>query len=144
MEHHLSRWPRELDGLRIVQISDLHIGSILDRRFAEHLVARCNALDPDLLAVTGDLVDGGVRQLAPVVAPLAGLRARHGVFFVTGNHDHFSGAERWAEVARDLGMRVLHNEHSTIHAGGGSFELPGVDDHRGGFVDGSREDLPRA
>ncbi len=144
VEHHLSRWPRELDGFRIVQISDIHIGPILDRRFAEHLVARCNALEPDLLAVTGDLVDGGVKQLAPEVAPLAGLRARQGVFFVTGNHDHFSGVERWVEVVRDLGMRVLRNERVTIHAGSGSFELAGVDDHRGGFVDGSREDLPRA
>jgi predicted MPP superfamily phosphohydrolase len=144
VEHRLRRWPRELDGFRIVQISDLHIGPILGRRFAEQLVSRCNALDPDLLAVTGDLVDGGVRQLLDEVAPLAELRARHGVFFVTGNHDHFSGVDQWVGVARSLGMRVLRNERVSVHGGTASFELAGVDDHRGGFIDGTTEDLPRA
>ncbi len=144
VEHWLRGWPRELDGFRIVQISDIHIGPILGRDFAEHLVERCSALDPDLIAVTGDLVDGGVTQLADQVAPFRALRARHGVFFVTGNHDHFSGVERWVEAARGLGMRVLRNERVTIGTEGAAFELAGVDDHRGGFVDGSREDLPRA
>ncbi len=144
VEHRLRGWPRELDGFRIVQISDIHIGPILGRDFAEHLVARCNALDPDLIAVTGDLVDGGVTQLADEVAPFTALRARHGVFFVTGNHDYFSGVEDWVNAARGLGMRVLRNEHVTIQRGSAAFELAGVDDHRGGFVDGSREDLPRA
>jgi predicted MPP superfamily phosphohydrolase len=111
----LERWPESLDGFRIVQISDLHIGPILGHAFAEQLVARANALDPDLVVLTGDLVDGGVRQLAGDVAPLAGLRARHGVYFVTGNHDHYSGARRWCEKARELGMHVL----------------VGVDDHHG-------------
>lgn len=144
VEHRLRGWPRELDGFRIVQISDIHIGPILGRDFAEHLVARCNALDPDLIAVTGDLVDGGVKQLADEVAPFMALRARHGVFFVTGNHDYFSGVEEWVNAARGLGMRVLRNERVTIQRGSAAFELAGVDDHRGGFVDGSREDLPRA
>ncbi len=144
VEHRLRGWPRELDGFRIVQISDMHIGPILGRDFAEHLVARCNALDPDLIAVTGDLVDGGVRQLADEVAPFTKLHARHGVFFVTGNHDYFSGVEDWVNAARGLGMRVLRNERVTIQRGSAAFELAGVDDHRGGFVDGSREDLPRA
>jgi predicted MPP superfamily phosphohydrolase len=95
--------------------------------------------------VTGDLVDGSVRRLADEVAPLAELRARHGVFFVTGNHDHYSGASAWAERARQLGMRVLRNERVEIRAEGASFDLVGVDDHRGNPAsrDG-REDLPRA
>ena len=144
VEHRLRRWPRELDGFRIVQISDLHIGPILGRRFAEQLVSRCNEIVPDLVAVTGDLVDGGVRQLADEVAPLAGLRAQFGVFFVTGNHDHYSGAAEWADVVRGLGMSVLRNEHVCVDTGNASFDLAGVDDHRGGFIDGVREDLPRA
>ncbi|MFQ5513710.1 MAG: metallophosphoesterase [Myxococcota bacterium] len=144
VEHRLARWPRPLDGFRIVQISDLHIGGILDVRFARHLVDRCNALEPDLLVVTGDLVDGSVDRLADEVAPLAELRARHGVFFVTGNHDHYSGAQVWCRTLEKLGLSVLRNSRVTIARGETSFELAGVDDHRGGHFDGVREDLPRA
>ena len=113
------------------------------RRFAAEIVERANALEPDLIAVTGDLVDGPVRELQSEVAPFAGLRARHGVFFVTGNHDHYSGDLAWvAEVSR-LGMRVLRNQRVRIASGDGAFELAGVDDHRGGYR-GSSEDLPAA
>ena len=140
----LSRWPAALDGFRIVQISDLHIGSLLGRRFAERVVDRCNALDPDLLAVTGDLVDGDVDWLREEVAPFADLRARHGVYFVTGNHDHYSGVDPWVERVRELGIRVLRNEHVPIGEGEACFDLVGVDDHRGGFGPSGREDLPRA
>src|SRR5690606_36019808 len=87
----LARWPRALDGFRIVQLSDVHLGPLLDRRFAASLVERVNALAPDLVVVTGDLVDGGVRRVGAEVEPLGALRARHGVFFVTGNHDYYSG-----------------------------------------------------
>lgn len=141
----LSRWPAALDGFRIVQISDLHIGPILGRRFAERVVAQVNRLEPDLVAVTGDLVDGSVRNLKGEVAPLADLRARHGVFFVTGNHDHYSGASAWAAHAETLGMRVLRNERSEIRQGEAAFDLIGVDDHRGDLLgpDG-REDLAAA
>ncbi|MDJ0851821.1 MAG: metallophosphoesterase [Myxococcota bacterium] len=141
----LARWPRELDGFRIVQISDVHIGPLLDRRFAADLTRRVNALEPDLVAVTGDLVDGGVEQLRDEVAPFAGLCGRHGVFFVTGNHDHYSGARAWAARAAELGMCVLRNERVEIRDGGVVFDLVGVDDHRGDVLarDG-REDLGRA
>jgi predicted MPP superfamily phosphohydrolase len=144
LEIELARWPRALDGFRIAQISDLHLGSILGRRFAEHVVSRVNALDPDLVAVTGDLVDGSVRRLADEVAPVAGLRARYGVFVVTGNHDHYSGADSWADAWRALGLRVLRNERVSISAGGAAFDLIGVDDHHGGLMDGGGEDLERA
>jgi len=141
----LERWPESLDGFRIVQISDLHIGPILGRAFAERLVARANALDPDLVALTGDLVDGGVRQLAGDVAPLAGLRARHGVYFVTGNHDHYSGARRWCEKAGELGMHVLRNQRVEIREGDATFDLVGVDDHHGShFGRDGGEDLGAA
>jgi len=138
-----SRWTRALDGLRIVQISDVHIGPILGREFAARIVERVNALDPDLIAITGDLVDGPVRTLADEVAPFARLRARHGVYFVTGNHDHYSGADPWVEVVRGLGIRVLRNERVEIERAGDCFDLAGVDDHRGG-ADGASEDLARA
>lgn len=141
----LARWPEELDGFRIVQLSDVHIGPILGRNFAQQLVARTNALSPDLVAITGDLVDGGVRQLADEVAPLGGLRSRHGVYFVTGNHDHYSGARSWCRKAGELGMTVLRNQRVEIRDGEAVFDLVGVDDHRGSVLgsDGG-EDLVAA
>ena len=145
VEVRLPRWPTGLDGFRVVQISDIHIGPILGRGFAEHLTQRVNALEADLVAVTGDLVDGSVKRLAGEVAPFAGLRARHGVFFVTGNHDHYSGARAWAAQATKLGMRVLRNERAEVRDGDDVFDVVGVDDHRGNYLDpNQREDLDRA
>lgn len=145
IELRLPRWPPALDGFRIVQISDAHIGPLLDRRFAERLVERCNILQADLIAVTGDLVDGSVAHLADEVAPFARLRARHGVFFVTGNHDHYSGADPWVACVAGLGMRVLRNERVTIEHNGAVFDLAGVEDHHAHLVSGTqREDLAAA
>ena len=145
VELELPRWPAGRDGYRIVQISDIHIGPILGRAFAATLVARVNALAPDLVAVTGDLVDGKVELLADEVAPFADLRGRDGVYFVTGNHDHYSGADAWAQVIAGLGVRVLRNERVAIGEGERAFDLIGVDDHRGALVgrEGG-EDLERA
>lgn len=144
VELRLARWPQALDGFRIAQISDLHIGPILGRRFASRVSERVNALQPDLIAVTGDLVDGSVAQLRADVEPLARLSAPHGVYFVTGNHDVYSGGEPWVERVRELGMRALRNERVAIASSGAVFDLAGVDDHRGDLVRGSTEDLPAA
>jgi len=145
VEIRLPRWPAARDGYRIVQITDIHIGPILDRRFARQLVERVNALDADLVAVTGDLVDGSERHLADEVAPFADLRARDGVFFVTGNHDYFSGVDPWVARVRRLGMRVLRNERVTIGEGAAAFDLAGVEDHRSGLYSrGPGSDLAAA
>ena len=145
VEIELERWPRALDRFRIVQITDIHIGKILGRRFAEHVVGRVNDLAPDLIAVTGDLADGEVRDLADEVAPFGRLRAKCGVFFVTGNHDHYSGVVAWVAKAGELGMRTLRNERVEIREGEAIFDLVGVDDHRGSMIaEGGREDLPKA
>lgn len=138
-------WPAALDGFRIVQISDLHIGPILDRRFAAALTARVNALAPDLVAVTGDLVDGDVRHVGDEVEPFAGLRAPHGVYFVTGNHDYFSGADAWVARVERLGLRPLRNARVTIGSGAAVFDLAGVEDHHAHLVSARhRSDLPAA
>jgi predicted MPP superfamily phosphohydrolase len=149
LEIALARWPASLDGLRIVRICDLHIGPILGRRFARHVVDRIEALDPDLVVVTGDLVDGSVSKLADEVAPFAELSARHGVFFVPGNHDYFSGVRGWCEHVESLGIRVLRNERVSIRVpserSDSVFELAGVDDHRAGLIPGQKgEDLEAA
>ena len=130
----LARWPRRLDGFRIVQISDVHIGPILDRRFAAAVTAQVNGLAPDLIAVTGDLVDGDARRLAAEVAPFAALRAPHGVWFVTGNHDHYSGADAWVARVHGLGMTPLRNARVGIEHNGAAFDLAGVEDHHAHLV----------
>lgn len=118
----------ELHGFSIAQISDVHVGPTIKRGYVEAIVARTNALQADMVAVTGDLVDGPVQHLAWHVAPLAGLRSRHGTFFVTGNHEYYSGAQAWVDELRRLGLRVLMNEHVLLRHGGASLALAGVAD----------------
>lgn len=141
----LGRWPSSLSGFRIVQLTDIHVGPTVGRAYLEDLVRRTNELEPDLIAITGDLVDGSVAELASEVAPLAGLSARYGVFFVTGNHEYYSGAAAWCAHLETLGIRVLRNERVSIGEGEASFELAGVDDwtaHQ--FGGGHGRDLTRA
>ncbi len=130
----LARWPAALDGFRIVQISDVHIGPILDRAFAAELTARVNALRPDLVVITGDLVDGDVRRLGAEVAPFAALEAAHGVYFVTGNHDYYSGADAWVARLEELGLRALRNTRVAIGPAEAGFDLAGVEDRHAHLV----------
>lgn len=118
-----------LEGFRIVQITDLHLGETLGGDFAQQVVEQVNALDPDLIALTGDLVDGSPAKLEHDVAPLAALRGRHGVFYVTGNHEYYHGASAWELEARRLGFTVLHNEHRVI--ADGKLVIGGVTDMEG-------------
>ncbi len=124
----LSRFPAALSGYRIAMLTDLHIGPILGRRFVEYIVETTNRLNPDLIAITGDLVDGTVERISDDIAPLAKLRSRHGVYFVTGNHEYYSGVAGWLDYLPRLGVRVLMNESVPIGDGapqGASFDLVG-------------------
>jgi predicted MPP superfamily phosphohydrolase len=120
-----------LEGLRIVQISDLHIGEALDEAFLRRVVARVNALSPDVVAVTGDLVDGQVGVVRDFVAPLGELRAKFGVYYVTGNHEYYWGGPEWEAEVHRLGLTVLRNEHRIITRGGSELALGGVPDLQG-------------
>ncbi|MCP3137939.1 metallophosphoesterase [Pyxidicoccus xibeiensis] len=124
----LPRLPKALEGFTLVQLTDIHIGGVLQRRFVDELVSRTNALKPDLIAITGDLVDGSVDALGPFVAGFGGLRARYGTFFVTGNHDYYSDADAWVAFMEGLGIQVLRNRSVSIGGGPASFDLAGVDD----------------
>ncbi len=125
----LDRLPKALSGTTIVQITDMHVGPTIGRKFVEEIVRQVNALSPDVVAITGDLVDGSVSMLQDQVAPIAELKARYGVYFVTGNHEYYSGSESWCRKLAELGVRVLHNERVSIGEGEVSFDLAGVDDH---------------
>ncbi len=141
----LHRLPPALRGTTIVQLSDLHVGPTLRRAFAEEIVVRANSLQPDVIVITGDVADGSVEKLRDLVAPLAGLKAKHGVYFVTGNHEYYSGAPAWCAELSRLGIRVLRNERVSIGTDGASFDLVGVDDYKAHeFGNGHGADLARA
>lgn len=135
--------PPALAGFTIVQISDIHVGPTVKRGYLQAIVERVNALDADVVAVTGDLVDGRVADLADDVAPLAALRARHGAFFVTGNHEYYSGAPEWIAQLRAFGLRVLLNEHVVIEHGGATLVLAGVTDFSAHHFDRSQRSDPQ-
>lgn len=120
--------PTALEGFKIVQLSDIHIGPTLRKAFLDSVVDRVNELSPDFVAITGDLVDGSVYQLADHVRPLSRLRSRYGTFFTTGNHEYYSGADSWIKFLTSLDIRVLRNEHLTLIHKDEPIDVVGVDD----------------
>ena len=136
--------PEALHGFSIAQISDVHVGPTIKRDFVEKIVALVNGLKTDLIAVTGDLVDGSVEQLSTHTAPLAGLAAHHGVYFVTGNHEYYSGERAWTEEIRRLGLQVLKNEHVVLQHKGASLVLAGVTDLSAHHFDAAQHSDPAA
>ncbi len=125
--------PEAFDGYRIVQLSDVHIGETLNRSFAANLTQQVNALAADVVAITGDLVDGSVNKLKDEVEPFSKLQAKDGVYFVTGNHEYYHGGASWEAECESLGMIVLHNDHRVIDRQGAKLVIAGVPD-----VEGSR------
>jgi predicted MPP superfamily phosphohydrolase len=135
--------PPALHGFSIVQLSDVHVGPTIRRGYVEGIVAAANRLDADVVAITGDLVDGSVPELREHVAPLAQLTARHGRFFVTGNHEYYSGAVPWMRELRQLGFTVLHNQHVVIEQGGAKLVIAGVPDWGAGRFDREHKSDPQ-
>jgi predicted MPP superfamily phosphohydrolase len=136
--------PAALHGFTIAQISDVHVGPTIRRGWLQAVVDRVNALEADLVAITGDLVDGTVPELAPHVAPLATLASRHGTYFVTGNHEYYSGAHAWIDELQRLGVRVLLNEHVLLRHGGAALALAGVADWSAHHFDARHRSDPQA
>jgi predicted MPP superfamily phosphohydrolase len=136
--------PPALQGFTIAQISDVHVGPTIKRDFLRGIVETVNSLGVDLVAITGDLVDGSVEQLGAQVEPLAHLRARHGVYFVTGNHEYYSGAGAWIAELRRLGLHVLLNQHVLLTHGGAPLLIAGVTDYSAGRFDPAHRSDPQA
>lgn len=134
--------PPELDGYRIVQWSDVHVGPTIQRRFVQSLVDRTNALDADAVAITGDLVDGSLEDLREQVEPLRDLHARDGVYYVTGNHEYYWGADEWVRALESHGLTFLKNEHRLIERGSAQLVIAGVTDPMG--RDTHKQDPKRA
>ena len=131
----IANLPSSLNGFRIIQLTDIHVSHTIRRGFVQTVVDMVNDQKPDLIALTGDLVDGSVNQLREDVAPLADLRAKHGSYFVTGNHDYYSGIQQWLDETRRLGFKVLLNEHELIETSEGKLLIGGVTDPGGGQFD---------
>lgn len=138
--------PRELDGFTIVHLSDLHAGNLTSMRRLRRIVETTNALDADLVCVTGDTLDGEVGRDGRYCAVLGGLKARHGVVAVTGNHEFYAGIDKFSELARCCGWRVLRNGSWPVATGlavagleedsARSMKLPGPD------LDAALRDVP--
>ncbi|MFD4942525.1 metallophosphoesterase [Streptomyces sp. NPDC058239] len=135
----LAKLPRSAHGFRIAVVSDIHLGPILGRAHTQRIVDTINRTQPDLVAVVGDLVDGTVADLGPAAEPLARLSARRGSFFVTGNHEYYSGADQWVDHVRELGLHPLENARVEIDG----FDLAGVNDIAG-ESEGQGPDFDRA
>lgn len=125
----LRNLPTALQGFSIVQLTDIHVGPTIKQGYIDAVVKRVNSLSPDLIVITGDLVDGSVAELADDFAPLGQLRARHGVYVVTGNHEYYAGADSWIAEFERLGMKVLLNRHVVLEHDGGRMVLAGIADY---------------
>lgn len=134
--------PAPLHGFTIAQVTDVHVGATIKRPYVERIVEAVNALQPDMVAVTGDLVDGSVARLAPHTEPLKRLTSRYGTYFVTGNHEYYSGAHAWIEEMRRLGLSVLLNEHVVLEHGGAKLVVAGVTDLSAHHFDASHRTDP--
>ncbi|MBT3228938.1 MAG: metallophosphoesterase [Candidatus Marinimicrobia bacterium] len=124
----IEKLPSEFEGLTIAQISDLHVGPTIKADYARTVVDQVNALQPDLIFFTGDMVDGSVDRLSEDVEPLRYLKSKYGTYFVTGNHEYYSGAEQWVDKVHELGMIHLENEHRILKKGKASLAIAGVTD----------------
>ena len=134
--------PAALQGFTIVQISDVHVGPTIKRPYVQAIVDAVNKLAPDVVAITGDIVDGSVPQLADHTSPLGQFQARHGAYLVTGNHEYYSGAGQWIAEFRRRGLTVLMNEHRTLRHGDAELVLAGVSDFNAGQFDRSHTSDP--
>jgi predicted MPP superfamily phosphohydrolase len=135
----LAKLPRGMDGTRLAVVSDIHLGPLTGSHHVGRIVSLINSVQADIVCVVGDLVDGSVAELGRFAAPLADIESRHGAYFVTGNHEYYSGYREWIDEVARLGVRPLRNERLEI----GGLDLAGVND-LGGSAVGDGPDFAKA
>jgi predicted MPP superfamily phosphohydrolase len=139
----LAKLPRAMDGTRLAVVSDIHLGPLTGPDHISRIVSMINSIDADVVCIVGDLVDGTVEELGAAAAGLRDIRARQGAYFVTGNHEYYSGFREWVDEVARLDIRPLRNERLEIATGRGVFDLAGVNDP-GGEDFGDPPDFARA
>jgi len=115
-------------GYKIVQLSDVHIGGLIDATFISKIVQRVNILQPDIVVITGDLVDIDVAKAKDALSEFKGLQSKYGTYFVVGNHEYFHNIDKIIATVKSLGIKVLENENVYIGEEGKGFNLAGVYD----------------
>ncbi len=133
---------KDLEGYTIVQISDLHIGPTIGRKYVEKVVHKTLNLAPDLIALTGDIVDGSVKDLADAAEPLKKLGETGRAYFAMGNHDYYSGATAWTAKFREMGLKVLLNSHVVIKKDEAKILVAGVVDPAVKMIDATSSPDP--
>jgi uncharacterized protein len=137
--------PEAFDGFKIAQISDLHVGPTIGRRYTQKVVNLTNSLKADAIALTGDFLDGSVEQLSSGLAPISQLKAEFGMFYILGNHEFYWDAPTWAEHFKTLGARVLLNQHAVLKRGTSEIVMAGVTDiSAGAMIPGYESDPAKA
>lgn len=128
VELRISGLPQPLEGLRIAQLTDLHIGPLLKKDWLEKVVERTNALNPDIVAMTGDYIDGYASEIGDELSPLASLRSRYGIYGVTGNHEYYWNMPEWIKLLKKNNIDMLENEFRALSINGSEFVIAGLPD----------------
>lgn len=121
-------WPKALNGLKVVQITDLHISTLFPKQWTQQIVQEVNALNPDIILITGDFIDGTVNNRSSDIQPLSNLRSKYGTYGVLGNHEYYFDAKDWAQHIESLGINILENEHIVLNINGEQLTIAGVTD----------------
>ena len=126
--------PQGFDGFLIAQISDLHVGSVIGEKYTKKIVDLTNKLNPDIIVLTGDMIDGTTDQLRKKIAPIANLKAKNGVYFVPGNHEYYWNGPSWIEEFSRLGARCLINQNILISKNDERILIAGIPDYEAGWM----------
>lgn len=133
--------PRQFDGYTILQLTDLHISRLFPASWARTVVERSNKLGVDLIAITGDLIDGTLDARRADIEPLRNLKATEGVYVISGNHEYIFGHNTWMAHFATLGLLSLENRHIVLARDGGKLVLAGITDRASGRTEYPVRDL---
>lgn len=142
VEIQIKNLPSEFENYRLVLMADLHIGRLMNQEWLEATIERANALKPDAIVLSGDLIEGKVGELASMVAPYRQLQAKDGVYAVSGNHEWYHGALFWERYFESLGIQMMENRHAVITRGNANLVIAGTIDRAAGRFFGQTQYQP--